>query len=222
MSDYSDFIGFLTNRKEAAVTPESQPELTLLERAKELRLKHASHNQASHGFRFGKTPSLGQARRYRKSGVLQEYSRRARERSGTKPAKERQANRQANTKRIIDKGIGNERGLFTAQNPPKNLKEAVRSGMAWKTKVGGRPVVVNSKNLTNYRLYHSGRDIRLVSPYKQNVIDTVKRLGGRWSGVSSSWGLPSGLDIRQLIQELPELDNLTLNIDGILSQGLIE
>lgn len=78
MSEYGDFIGFLTNRKEAAVTPEPQPELTLLERAKELRLKHASHNQASHGFRFGKAPSLEQARRYRKAGVLQDYLKKAR------------------------------------------------------------------------------------------------------------------------------------------------
>lgn len=72
-----------------------------LVRAKELlqTLKHApgKHRQETHGFRFGKTPSLAKAREYRKvqleggGNLLQKYLTRARDVSGTKPSKQRQA-----------------------------------------------------------------------------------------------------------------------------------
>lgn len=86
MSEFNDFIGFLTNRKEVVVvSPADNSSLTLLERAKELRLKHlaGSHDQQRHAWRYGggensrhsmkKTPSPNDRDLYKK---------RARERLG--------------------------------------------------------------------------------------------------------------------------------------------
>lgn len=53
--------------------------------------KHGKHNQLVHGNRYGKNANLTleRARALRKSGDLQKYTKRARDKAGTKPAKER-------------------------------------------------------------------------------------------------------------------------------------
>lgn len=72
-----------------------------LEHGKKLleTLKHGSHNQLSHGFRFGKELSFGAIDRFRKSdpALLKKYLDRAREVSGTKPSKQRQAEKPKTT-----------------------------------------------------------------------------------------------------------------------------
>lgn len=81
----------------------------LIQRGKELveRLKHlqGKHNQLTHGYRLGVTPSLAKARQYRDSGLLQDYLGRARERQGTKPSKGRQENK-PKTDRPAGKKVG--------------------------------------------------------------------------------------------------------------------
>jgi len=61
----------------------------LMRRAEKPAYKHGKHNQIVHGNRYGKAPSLARARQLRKAGELSNYTKRARERSGTKPRKER-------------------------------------------------------------------------------------------------------------------------------------
>jgi hypothetical protein len=67
--------------------------------------KHPGHpSQKVHGYRFGKAPSFSKAREYRKSGLLQDYLKRARTAQGRTPVKERNAERSQREKEDFKSG----------------------------------------------------------------------------------------------------------------------
>jgi len=120
--------------------------------------KHGKHNQISHGNRYGKGKlSLARARRLRKAGELDRYMGTARERSRTKPRRERE----------IEMTPQRAKSLFPSGGKRINV-----------TNTNGKQIY---KNMTDGIYYRKPKPFTMVAPNgkERQVVGVLNRLGGR-------------------------------------------